>query len=288
MFFDDRMQDMTIFKNVDRLIQEYQSKVAENEYLEQLVREIEITEEVFHSNAIENSSLSLDETQKIIEDMVIERSTSIREIFEAKNLNRVYNYLLDKKPEINRENILRLHKFLISNIDESIAGRFRKIGEGVRVGEYIAPKSKFIELMIGELLSRKISTLRDIAIFHIDFERVHPFIDGNGRIGRVLINWQLNSIGLPSIIVRSENKFEDYYPHISEVKYEALEEQFSYYLSESLNKRLAYFDSLEIIRLKEYVKMTDSTLSAMLQKAHRQTIPAVRLKGKWHIGVENK
>jgi Fic family protein len=277
---------MTIFSKFNELLPIYHQLIQENIGMEELVREIEITEEVFHSNAIENSSLSLDETEQIINDLTFERRTFVREIYEAKNLYRVYTFIENKNPAITKENILLIHKLLIDNIDDNIAGRFREIGEGVKVGGYYAPEAAKVESLMDELLSRKIETLRDVSMFHIDFERVHPFNDGNGRIGRVLINWQLKKIKLPPIRIRSETKYTRYYPHIKMVDYDAFEKQLLYYEVESLHKRIAFLSQKLRPRLSFYSKENNLNYSGMLQKAHRQTIPAFRLKGKWHIGVE--
>ena len=126
---------MTIFSKFNELLPIYHQLIQENIGMEELVREIEITEEVFHSNAIENSSLSLDETEQIINDLTFERRTFVREIYEAKNLYRVYTFIENKNPAITKENILLINK-LIDNIDDNNAGRLLEIGEGVKVGGY--------------------------------------------------------------------------------------------------------------------------------------------------------
>lgn len=279
------MQDMTIKNTVQERMGEYFRLLPNSGNYIEILREVEIYEEVFHSNAIENSTLTLSDTENILLEMQLEKHYNIREIFEAKNLFRVYNYVLDKNPEINLENILLMHKFLIENINDDIAGRIRKPGENVRVGTYVAPDAVEVPDLIDGLLARKIRTYSDVANFHIDFERIHPFIDGNGRTGRVILNWQMQQLDLPQIIIRSERKHENYYPHLAKVDYLGFENQVELYLSESLNKRIAHIDHLKIIPLREYSLINNLEHSNVIRSAHRQTIPAFRLKGKWHIGV---
>ena len=105
------------------------------ESLLMLVDEVEVVEAVYNSNAIENSTLTLKETEKILLEMEVARDVSVREVFEAKNLARVVAYIRTKsqESEINKETIILLHQMLIGGIDDSIAGRFRKIGEYVRI-----------------------------------------------------------------------------------------------------------------------------------------------------------
>src|SRR3989338_9539183 len=106
-----------------------------------VISEAEGAEQVYNSNAIENSTLTLEETEKILLQIDLERFISEREIFEAKNLARVVSYI-DKKAkeqELTLDVMLSLHQMLILNIRDDIAGRFRNEKEFVRVCSYIAP-----------------------------------------------------------------------------------------------------------------------------------------------------
>lgn len=270
-----------------KLQMEYREKSPKQVELLKLVREVEIFEEVFHSNAIENSTLTLSETEQILLDMGIDKIRSIREVYEAKNLYRVYNYIENKKPKITLENVLLCHKFLLDNINEDIAGRIREGNENVRVGKHIAPTPVEMEPKLNLLLDSKIKSFKDVIAFHIDFECLHPFVDGNGRIGRVLINWQLKHIGLPPVIIRSETKVNKYYSFLANVDYDGLTKASELLLSESINKRLAYIDNLTIITLAQYSEEnTNDSLASLINRANRQTIPAFRMRGVWSIGIK--
>ena len=155
------------------------------------------------------------------------------------------------------------------------------------MGQYIAPKPEEMAPKLDALLDRKIKTFKDVVAFHIDFERLHPFIDGNGRIGRVLINWQLKHIRLAPIIIRSETKVNKYYPFLAKTDYEGLTKTCELLLSESINKRMAYVDGLDIITLAQYSKVhTADSLASLINRANRQTIPAFRMRGVWNIGIK--
>ena len=277
---------MTMHSRVSEQLALYDTLVAQDSNLVRLLREAEVIEEVFHSNAIENSTLSMRDTEKILLEMEIEGSFNVREIYEAKNLYRVYNYIEDHLPDVSLDNILLIHQFLLSNINDSIAGRLRGVNENFRVGKYVAPQGANVYELIDELLARKVETIRDVARFHLDFERIHPFNDGNGRIGRVLINWQLKKLSLPPAITRSETKFKDYYPHFVGPNYDGFELQLNLRLLESLHKRNAYLQGKSIISLSEYAKKKRLVLSNELDKAARMTIPAFREHGRWCIGVD--
>lgn len=292
---------MSITKNIrekiDTLKREYDSLKKNKESLLDIIFEAELPESVYNSNAIENSTLTISETEKILLNMEVSRKVSVREVFEAKNLAQVFGYIKQKINEknIDKEFILLLHRMLISNIDEGIAGRFRKQHEYVRVGTYIAPAPEHIETMIDSILleySGNYSSyfLEKIAKFHLDFEHVHPFCDGNGRIGRVLINYQLMRLGFPPIIVRDKEKavyyksFEEY-RNSNKKKTTIIDKVLSLALLESLHKRNTYLRGEKIIRLVEFSEMKKESVKTLLNKAKRQTIPAFREKGVWKIGL---
>jgi Fic family protein len=175
-----------VFNKINALRDRYYQASVGKGALIKLLSDAEITEQVYNSNAIENSTLSLEETDKILLAINLDRFISEREIFETKNLARVVSYIEKKAPEqpLTLEVILSLHKMLISNIRDEIAGRFRKGNEYVRVGSHIAPSPKEIVPRLEKMLSvynasSHENIIKRIARLHLTFEYTHPFIDGN-------------------------------------------------------------------------------------------------------------
>jgi cell filamentation protein, protein adenylyltransferase len=260
-----------------------------------LISETELPELVYNSNAIENSTLTMRETERILLELEVSRSVSVREVFEAKNLARLSEFLRDKPNlELTIENLLLLHRMLIAGIDDSIAGRLRKQNEYVRVGTHIAPVPEHLERLLEDLFVNFYASsdghiVERIALFHLEFERIHPFNDGNGRIGRVLINLQLASAGLPPVIIRNKGKRDYYYPAFREFldngRSQLLDRLLSLAVMESLHKRNAYLRGQTIIKLADYANETNQSSQALLNAARRQTIQAFREKGVWKIGV---
>lgn len=281
---------------IKQLKKEFEQLKAGKESLLTIIEETELPELVYNSNAIENSTLTLKETERILLELEVSRSVSVRELFEAKNLARVTEYLRGKQGiPLNLEAMLLLHKILIGGIDDSISGRLRKTNEYVRVGSHIAPAPEHLGRLLEQAFIEYRSALDDyflerIARFHLEFERIHPFVDGNGRIGRVLINLQLAAQGLPPVIIRNKGKRDYYYPSFQEYqddgKTDAMEQLLTLALTESFHKRLAYLKGQEVIKLTDHAGFGKQSVNALLNAARRQTIPAFREKGVWKIGVE--
>jgi Fic family protein len=275
---------------------EFDSLRKGKESLLVMIDEVEVPENVYNSNAIENSTLTLKETEKILLDMEVSRDVSLREVYEAKNLARVIGYMRDKckESEVDKEMILLLHKMLIGGINDKIAGRFRAKGEYVRVGTYIAPAPEDVEKMIDIIINEYTSDLSEyfvdkIAKFHLDFENIHPFNDGNGRIGRVLICFQLQRLGFPVITIRDREK-KEYYQAFGDYRdgknTKTMEKVISLGVTESLHKRITYLKGQRIITLSEYTKNHGFSAPGMINAARRQNIPAFREKGVWKIGED--
>jgi Fic family protein len=272
-------------------------KKGKESLLEKL-EEVELPEQVYNSNAIENSTLTLRETEKILLEQAVMRDISVRELYEAKNLSNVVEYLVKRRAtKVDRGLILLLHQFLIGGIDDSIAGRFRERGEYVRIATHIAPAPELVEGLMASLLTYYDQNIEDdfitkVALFHLEFERIHPFCDGNGRMGRVLTNQQLANLGFPPVIIRNKGKRDHYYPAFKEYQRTQAKEDgqrmvklLHLAVKESLHKRLAYLESKRIIPVTKYAGENGLELTTTLAKARRQTIPAFRERGVWKIGV---
>lgn len=253
----------------------------------------ELPEMVYNSNAIENSTLTLEDTEDILIRNQIRTDHEIREIYEAKNLASAIEYLIDNpEKEISVELILKLHKTLLTNIRDEIAGRFRSGKEWVRVGTHIGANPEFVNGFMHELVEKYNSDtdeyfLDKIAYFHAEFENIHPFGDGNGRIGRLLTNEQLDMLGLPPIIIPNKSKFDEYYPALDEYtktnKADKLTELFASLLIEALYRCIAKLTAKKIIPVADWAKNNDINLQSATNKAIRGTIPAFRVRGHWMI-----
>lgn len=256
----------------------------------------ELPEMVYNSNAIENSTLTLEDTEDILIRNQIRTDHEIREIYEAKNLASAIEYLIDNpEKEISVELILKLHKTLLTNIRDEIAGRFRSGKEWVRVGTHIGANPEFVngfmhDLVRGYNFDNDGYFLGKIAYFHAEFENIHPFGDGNGRIGRLLTNEQLDMLGLPPIIIPNKSKFDEYYPALDEYtktnKADKLTELFASLLIEALYRRIAKLTAKKIVPVADWAKNNGINLQSATNKAIRGTIPAFRVRGHWMINGE--
>ncbi len=263
-----------------------------------ILEDVEVAESVYNSNAIENSTLTLRDTEKILLDLEVSKNYSLREVFEAKNLARVYEYIRAKKDTLilNEDTLVFIHGLLIGGIDDAIAGRFRKGGEYVRVGKHVAPAPEHVARMIAVLINEyktnhDVNIFKKIAYFHLQFETIHPFCDGNGRIGRVLVNMQLQEFGYPNVIIRDREKHLYYktFMHFRDTKStKQMENVLCLALLEGLHKRIAYLEGQEIVTLAAYAQTHSKPLAGLINAGRRQTIPAFREKGVWKIGSAYK
>ena len=284
---------------VFRRIQDLQARTLKaglgKESLLRLIYESEVTEQVYNSNAIENSTLSLEETDKILNRIDLDRFINERELFEAKNLARVVEYIAQKAGQeaLTLDMMLLLHKMLISNIRDDIAGRFRKSDEWVRVGNHIATDPSLVveqleNMMIAYQTGSEEGIITRIARFHLSFEHIHPFVDGNGRIGRVLNNYLLVREGHVPINIKfiDRSEYYDAFAAFDKKSDLSLMEQIvGKALTSSYHKRLAYLEGKQILSLADYAKSSTQSHSNLLNKAKRQTIEAFWERGVWKIGV---
>ncbi len=286
---------LNVYNKISSLRERYYKSLPGKESLIKLIGETEIAEHVYNSNAIENSTLTLEETEKILLQIDLDRYISERELFEAKNLARVVEYIEKKakEQELNLDIILFLHKMLISNIRDEVAGRLRQGNEFVSVANHIAPAPdklpKLLERMFMEYNAKSDENIiKRIARLHLKFENAHPFVDGNGRIGRAINNYLLIREGYVSINIKfiDRAKYYDAFKEFDKREIVSkMEEIIGKALTNSYYKRLAYLEGKEIITLSEYAKKNKLSHPNLINKAKRQTIEAFLEKGIWKIGL---
>jgi Fic family protein len=290
------MINQTTKDKIEALRQQYMNLTKGNEPLLKEIALAEIPEMVYNSNAIENSTLSLEDTEKILLGGILGRKVNVREVYEAKNLATITEALLEKNNSaLQIKLILSWHKILLTLIDNNIGGRFRIGKEWVRVGNHLGANPQFVNMLMQRLVDdynkNKTSYFLDsIANFHAEFETIHPFVDGNGRMGRILINLQLMNVGFPPIIIQNKSKHTEYYPLFSQfqttMKFGGFTELFALLLQESLHKRITLLTAKKIIPLSIWALQKTIKANVAANKAKRQTIPAFRLREKWMIAEE--
>ena len=287
------MINQTTKDKIDNLRELYAELSVGREHVLHDIAIAEIPEMVYNSNAIENSTLTLEDTEKILLGNIVPKELNTREVYEAKNLAKITEMLLqDPNQSLSIKMILNLHKILLSGISDDVAGCFRGGKEWVRVGNHLGANPKFTHSLMTEIVDKYNKDIEPyfldkIGWFHAEFETIHPFCDGNGRIGRVLINQQLMALKLPPVIIQNKSKRGDYYPlfnsYTTTMKYDGFTSLISLLLLESLYKRLTYLTSKRIIPLSLWAEQNGIKGNIAANKAKRQTIPAFRLREKWMI-----
>lgn len=165
----------------------------------------------YHTNKIEGSTLTENETKSILFDNVAVNKSLVEQL-EAKNHQVALSYLFkevkSKSFRIDRKFILKIHGILMNGIIDD-AGSFRK--HAVRILGSNVPTANYLKIpdLIEDLVNKfKIKdVIGSIAKFHSDFEKIHPFSDGNGRVGRLIMMAMLLENNLPPAVIKQQKKY---------------------------------------------------------------------------------
>lgn len=165
----------------------------------------------YNTNAIEGSTITLSETREILQSNLAPKK-SLNEIFETKNHSKVFLNSLKESKKITQDLLLEWHLEIFKDSNSQIAGKFRDYQ--VRVGNYYPVEFMEIHNLLKQLevyiKNSKIHIVELAGRVHYLFEKIHPFGDGNGRVGRILMNYILWHSGYPMIIVGYDER-KSYY-----------------------------------------------------------------------------
>lgn len=179
-----------------------------------------ITLFVFNTNAIEGNTLTLRDTDLLLNKNIAPSGKSLREINDHLNSKDAFNFIIEKKPKINHDTIIKIHSSLMKNIDERV-GYYRKHNVRVLGAGFENSPAEYVGIDMSILLrwfkkaKNRLHPLILAAVFHHKFEQIHPFYDGNGRTGRMLLNLILVSNKFIPLIVPDTQR-KRYYNALSE------------------------------------------------------------------------
>jgi len=181
------------------------------------LREKLMLEWTYHSNAIEGNTLTLRETKVVLEGITV-GGKSLREHFEATNHRDAILYveaIVAKHEALTEWQVRNLHALVLKSIDADQAGRYRQENVVIAGASTMPPDFMHLPAEMAGLMhwyddAGAMHPIERAAELHTRFVKIHPFVDGNGRTGRLLLNFELLKMGYPPAIIRKEDRL-DYY-----------------------------------------------------------------------------
>lgn len=217
--------------------------------LERLKEEF-VIEYTYNSNAIEGNALTLRETDMVLKGLTIDQKP-LKDHMEAIGHKEAFEYISDLVKDnvpVNESIIKQIHYLVLADKPQD-RGMYRKVPVSILGAKHTPVQPYLIEPKLQELLKWYSNDKKDfitkLARFHIEFEAIHPFIDGNGRTGRLLVNLELMKLGYPPIDI----KFIDRMAY-----YSAFD---SYHVKGNLKPMINLFSKYLLERLQKYLSIID-------------------------------
>lgn len=198
-------------------------QLPESSFALRRIRKEAYFQHIYHSAGIEGNTMTLSQTRQIVETRLAVGGKSIMEHNEILGLDAAMRFinmsLVNRIGRIKVEDILTIHRHLMGFVDPEEAGKFRRTQ--VFVGNHVPPRPDHLTLQMEQFIewlnSEEALSLHPIhyaAIAHYKLVYIHPFLDGNGRTSRLLMNWILMQADYPAVIIRKQDRHL-YYEHLN-------------------------------------------------------------------------
>lgn len=231
----------------------------------------------YTSNAIEGNTLTRQETALVTEKGISVEGKSIEELLEATNHSQALDFIKilqsKKRQDITEQDILKIHQIILQHIDDDNAGRYRTVAVRIAGANVILPNAKKVPELMDELINWLESGNSDhpvkiAADAHFKLVSIHPFVDGNGRVARLLMDLLLLQAGYPAALIRKEDRLV----YINAIEKAQLTGDLSDYyqiIYEALDRSLdIYLDSVKpkegkLLKIGELARKTGETTSTL-------------------------
>lgn len=245
----------------------------------------------YHSNAIEGNTLTFSETKLVIEEGITVGGKPLKDCIEARNTAAAYDLIEEiakGKKEIDHAILQQIHEALTKGILEE-AGKYRT--QNVRiVGAKITPPDfskivKLVDKLITDIKNSKKHPIETSAFLHHQLAKIHPFIDGNGRVARLLTNLYLIKHGYPPVILKVDERSK-YYRALRAADDENLI-PFANFIAKAVNEGLTHYLSIfggddTPLPLKELARGSPYSHEYLSLRSRQGKLDAVKIDGVWH------
>lgn len=203
-----------MFEKIDEMKKMLDNKRPFPTHTLQSIREHLLIDWIYHSNAIEGNTLTLSETKVVLEGITIGGKTIIEHL-EAINHREAIRYIeeiVSRHEPFSEWQIKNIHRLILKGIDDEYAGAYRKENVVIAGAKHILPEAIQVPQQMEELVqwyndqAQSLHPVERAAKLHVIFVKIHPFIDGNGRTARLLLNLELMKHGYPPVIIKQEKR----------------------------------------------------------------------------------
>ena len=269
--------------------------------LERLKEEF-FVEYIYNSTSIEGNTLSLNETKLVLEEGIAIGGKSLREHLDITNQKEALDWIttiVKEKKDIRESDILALHRITLKGISDYWAGKYKTSQNRVLGSKLKTTPPYKVSIEMNNLTyelninKNKYNPIEIAAVAHHELVRIHPFVDGNGRVARLLCNLILMKHGYPPIMIRANDR-KKYFECLEKAHFGNLKIFADFIALRAEESLIRYTSSFakttqknELLPLKDLARNTSYSQEYLSFLARRGILPATKINGAWFSTKED-